>query len=706
MTVTGAQITTLEESLTPDRGRVEVIVRFKEPSAAKRVGGMARGSIEARQIGAYKARLRDEQSAFMARAAKLAPGMKELGRVQIVLNAVFLELDAKYLPSLARDPSVERIAPVGNYRTSLSETVPLIGAAAVQAGGVDGSGVRIAVLDSGTDYTHANLGGPGTLAAYQAAIADQASRDGLFPTPKVVDGFDFVGPVWPNGALAPDEDPIPIDTHGTHVSDIAAGLGGVAPGASIISVKVCSDVSLACSGVALIQGMDFALDPNGDGNMDDKADVINMSLGADYGQPFDDDLSLAVDNATAAGTLTVAASASLTRTVRLRSFFGGLHRFQVTPTFRFADDAANGAVTVSAPSTVEVPNNSDITFDVTLTIDGSLLRSNLMNSGSGGANPGPLTANEYDGYLTIDEIETQDGGEDPLAQLHLAWHVLPRKAARVVPDSTEFNQGGDSIGLSNTGVGTAQNDAYSLVATGPDLPEGGQGQQAPTPDIRAFGVNTFLVPPSFCSSEFVWVFAVNAHERRSHINAVSYLIFLDTTGDGVDDFVVLNRDLSFNNITDGRNVTFSFDLSTGSAQAFFFTEHNSNTANTVLTICGEQIGLSARDLPRSPQPPGRPNTNVRATVIAQDFLLGGPGGLVGPVVISPLGERFVGLAGDIAANSSGSLTVLDFGDFPGNTSELGVLLFTNGDRGPASRGAATADTEALLFTVAPSIPPE
>ena len=43
------------------------------------------------------------------------------------------------------------------------------------------------------------------------------------------------------------------------------------------------------------------------------------------------------------------------------------------------------------------------------------------------------------------------------------------------------------------------------------------------------------------------------------------------------------------------------------------------------------------------------------------------------------------------------MTVYDFGLFPGNTPELGVMLVTNGDRGSGHRGGATQETEALLF---------
>ena len=127
----------------------------------------------------------------------------------------------------------------------------------------------------------------------------------------MVGGYDFVGSVWPNGPEAPDADPLddgPASGHGTHVADIIAGATGVAPGASLYAVKVCSSVSTSCSGIALIQGMDFAVDPNGDGKTKDHVDIVNMSLGSTYGQPFDDDLSLAVDNATALGVLTVASA--------------------------------------------------------------------------------------------------------------------------------------------------------------------------------------------------------------------------------------------------------------------------------------------------------------------------------------------------------------------------------------------------------------
>ena len=96
--------------------------------------------------------------------------------------------------------------------------------------------------------------------------------------------------------------------HGTHVADIIAGKLGVAPAAELYAIKACSAPATSCSGIALIQAMDFALDPNGDGRIRDRVDIINMSLGSPYGQPFDDDLSAAVDAASKVGVLTVASA--------------------------------------------------------------------------------------------------------------------------------------------------------------------------------------------------------------------------------------------------------------------------------------------------------------------------------------------------------------------------------------------------------------
>jgi hypothetical protein len=384
----------------------------------------------------------------------------------------------------------------------------------------------------------------------------------------------------------------------------------------------------------------------------------------------------------------VAQTVTLTKTVRIRNFSNTRHTYTVTPTFRFPGDAATGAVTPSAPATVTVKPGlgRDATFDISLSIDPALLPANFMNSGSNGANGAALSANEFDGYLVL------DNGNGHV--INLPWHVLPRKAAETVADSDTFPAGGGIVGLTNTGAGTAQLNAYALLAESPEIPSGPMGGQSPVPDIKSVGINTFTVPAGFCSANpsFLWTFAIDTWEDQSHLLPVSHQVFLDTNQDGSDDYVVLNRDLSgLGTISDGRQVSWVLNLTTGQTSAFFFAEHATNTGNTVLTICGEQIGMNAANLGV---------TQVDMDVIAQDFYFGGPGDSVEGLTVTPLGERFVGVTGDIDGGAVGSIDILDFGAFPGNSPELGVMVFTNSDRGAGNRGGATDDTDTVIIRVA------
>ena len=147
---------------------------------------------------------------------------------------------------------------------------------------VTGKNVRVAILDSGVDYTHEALGGNGTQDAYYAAYgmsrqdAANTERGDQFPTPRVVDGWDALGDaLYPGDDLVgakPDSDP--IDGTFGHGTGVAHALLAVASEAEIVAVKVCI-TSGGCPDFAIVQAFEFALDPNGDGNFDDRVDIIN-----------------------------------------------------------------------------------------------------------------------------------------------------------------------------------------------------------------------------------------------------------------------------------------------------------------------------------------------------------------------------------------------------------------------------------------------
>lgn len=286
----------------------------------------------------YVANLRAAQTSLLNQITAL--GGQEIARSSLSLNALFVTATASTADQIAGLNGVRKVQVVSNFKTmagpssaDFKEVVPLIGANTLRESGRDGTGVRVAVLDSGIDYTHAAFGGGGTAAAYYAAYGTSTSSPEnkspvSWPQGRVVDGFDFVGEQWPLGPLAPDPDPIasPSATntlgivgtdgsHGTSVADIIAGgpfpgrpdNHGVAPGASLLAVKVCSAVSTSCSGIAIILGIDFSLDPDGDGSISDAVDVINLSLGADFGQK-ENPSTEAVSNAVRAGIVVCCAA--------------------------------------------------------------------------------------------------------------------------------------------------------------------------------------------------------------------------------------------------------------------------------------------------------------------------------------------------------------------------------------------------------------
>ena len=310
-------------------GEVHVVLELIDTPLAALSGRNAtrgRSALSRPQQQDYLRLCEDHQNAVSAQIQSF--GGRELARVNKALVALAVAIDPSKIKAIAALPNVRRVLPVIDYELDDSETVAHIGAAAVQAEGFDGRDVRIAVLDTGIDYTHAFLGGPGTADAYTTAYGTSTSdpRNTLpnefFPNERIAGGYDFVGEAWPNGALAPDPNPIDCGPaaipppcaggHGSHVADIIGGNygndhRGVAPRASIYAVKACSSVSTSCSGIALLQAIDFALDPDGHGDVANPVDIIHMSLGSSYGQA-DNSLSVASVNAARMGVIVVASA--------------------------------------------------------------------------------------------------------------------------------------------------------------------------------------------------------------------------------------------------------------------------------------------------------------------------------------------------------------------------------------------------------------
>jgi len=299
-------------------GKVEVFVRLNTPSVAAYCANQLKAgnpwpASDAQR--AHAAALAAEQEAVGSQLAAL--GATELSRLRAGDNGLRIKIDAGMLNAIRNIAGVAAVAPVTIHTVDLSRSVPWVGADVAQAAGIDGRGVTIAVIDTGIDYTHANFGGSGDPADY-ASNDPAVIEPGSFPTAKVIGGFDFAGTSYDaSGDLGPDvpsPDPDPLDGngHGSHVGGIAAGLGvpgeigaGMAPGASIIALKVFGDEAGSTSLTS--DAIEYALDPNGDGDISDHVDVINMSLGSSFGDPAAPS-SVAAQNASDLGIIVVASA--------------------------------------------------------------------------------------------------------------------------------------------------------------------------------------------------------------------------------------------------------------------------------------------------------------------------------------------------------------------------------------------------------------
>jgi subtilisin family serine protease len=231
-----------------------------------------------------------------------------------LVNAIYVRLPSTVTDDtvdkvLSQIEGVKEVSPHGSLEMEAYEAVDYLGGFMAKTNFcATGEGVRIAVLDGGIDYTHKNMGGPGTIDAYRAAYgngprsAENRQRDGLFPTENIVDGYDYVGES--SSIPLPDDDPIDSFGHGTAVAD---AILSIAPNAKLIALKVCSP-AMACPVYGIVQALEFALDPNGDNNLQDRVDIINLSLGIPFLSSFYNFVAATLEKAAELGVLPVVAA--------------------------------------------------------------------------------------------------------------------------------------------------------------------------------------------------------------------------------------------------------------------------------------------------------------------------------------------------------------------------------------------------------------
>jgi subtilisin family serine protease len=325
----------------PSSGRYGFLLKLSAGTTQSAYNGTRSKGTSAAKAAAKK-QLTAVTSAQNATIAALPSKSKVMYRTHAVLAGVAVTTDVKNYKALTRIHGVTAVYPITPKTASNSYAVPLQGAPeAWKAYGDLGQNSTVAIIDTGVDYTHANFGGVGTTDEYNASKAQQGKPASQathpeFPGPKVVGGYDLAGDDYDatttddtyNPVPSPDPYPLDCNGHGSHVAGTVAGYGenadgstytgaynkntpfadmrigpGMAPQAKLYAYRV-----FGCAGSTdlVSDAIDMAADPNGDGDTSDHVDVINMSLGSDYGSPQDAD-SVTTNAASALGiTMSVA----------------------------------------------------------------------------------------------------------------------------------------------------------------------------------------------------------------------------------------------------------------------------------------------------------------------------------------------------------------------------------------------------------------
>lgn len=235
--------------------------------------------------GGSVAKAKAEKQAFRGNATKAGLSYSERYAFDTLFNGLSIAVSPAQLATLSRIEGVKAIYPVEaipvpeveqGIRPELFTALAQTGADIAQSElGLDGSGIRVAVMDTGIDIDHPDFGGSGV------------NGTTPFPTARIVAGWDFVGDAFNADPTSPGFNPVPVpdpnpddcNGHGTHVAGIVGANGevtGVAPGVTFGAYRVfgcegstTADIMIAAMERALADGMH----------------VLNMSIGSSFQWP-------------------------------------------------------------------------------------------------------------------------------------------------------------------------------------------------------------------------------------------------------------------------------------------------------------------------------------------------------------------------------------------------------------------------------------
>lgn len=261
--------------------KIPVIVRMKNPVAVQSF------ATPSRKKGAIRTQARANLTqALKARAQQSRQPLQKLldrhgianSRQLWLINGMSLQATPAQIEGISQMPDVASI--VADQTIELPEIIPtqalepaepnidLVDAPSLWALGYAGQGVTVAIVDSGVDINHPDLG-----PRWRGGINSWFDPNGEHP-------------------LVPTD----LHGHGTQVTGLVLGGNnsgsyiGVAPDAEWIGVKIFADDGMALSS-EIHAGYQWLLDPDNNPDTDDAPDIVNNSWGFDADPNFCDELS-------------------------------------------------------------------------------------------------------------------------------------------------------------------------------------------------------------------------------------------------------------------------------------------------------------------------------------------------------------------------------------------------------------------------------
>lgn len=236
-----------------------VLIMLKEMNGPFLAGRSA--TAEKPKNSMSRQRIKDLQNEFlsMVEAAGLVGDFKLL-RCFDHVPLLTGRINSRALAALAANPYIARVDSDRLMRASLAESGPLVGSLLAQAAGFTGTGVTVAVLDTGIDRNHPFL-------------QDDILREECFLS---AGGCPLTGGTRDSGPGSAEDG----FSHGTHVAGIITssdpGYLGVAPGAKIVALKVLDDQGVG-SLSDILAAVDWVIS-----NKDNYGiKIINLSIGSE-----------------------------------------------------------------------------------------------------------------------------------------------------------------------------------------------------------------------------------------------------------------------------------------------------------------------------------------------------------------------------------------------------------------------------------------